>query len=226
MSERRMFTKKITESDAFLDMPATTQMLYFHLSMNADDDGFVNNPRKIQRMCGASNSDYDTLIIKRFLIEFENGVIVIKHWQMHNYIQKDGYKPNDYSEEKNMLIIKDNKSYTLDPKKVDTKRIQNVYKKNGEYIEETHEIVDYLNSVCGTKYKPTSAVTKRYIHARIKDGFSVDDFKEVIDKKSSEWLGTEMEKYLRPQTLFCTKFESYLNQPNKKKSETEGWAAS
>ena len=126
MAERRMFAKKITESDAFLDMPSSTQMLYFHLSMNADDDGFVNNPKKIQRMCGASNDDFKLLIAKSFVILFESGVIVIKHWKMHNYIQSDRYRPTDYVEEKSMLGIKKNKAYTLDEDKMVAKCIQDV----------------------------------------------------------------------------------------------------
>lgn len=126
MAERRMFAKKITESDAFLDMPSSTQMLYFHLSMNADDDGFVNNPKKIQRMCGASDDDFKLLIAKSFVILFESGIIVIKHWKMHNYIQTDRYKPTDYVEEKSMLGLKKNKAYTLDESKMYTKCIQDV----------------------------------------------------------------------------------------------------
>lgn len=126
MAERRMFAKKITESDAFLDMPSSTQMLYFHLSMNADDDGFVNNPKKIQRMCGASDDDFKLLIAKSFVILFESGIIVIKHWKMHNYIQSDRYRPTDYVEEKSMLGLKKNKAYTLDVNKTDTKCIQDV----------------------------------------------------------------------------------------------------
>lgn len=126
MAERRMFAKKITESDAFLDMPSSTQMLYFHLSMNADDDGFVNNPKKIQRMCGASDDDFKLLIAKSFVLLFESGVIVIKHWKMHNYIQADRYRPTDYVEEKSMLGLKKNKAYTLDVNKMDTKCIQDV----------------------------------------------------------------------------------------------------
>lgn len=124
MAERRMFAKKITESDAFLDMPSSTQMLYFHLSMNADDDGFVNNPKKIQRMCGASDDDFKLLIAKSFVILFESGIIVIKHWKMHNYIQSDRYRPTDYVDEKSMLGIKKNKAYTLDESKMYTKCIQ------------------------------------------------------------------------------------------------------
>lgn len=126
MAERRMFAKKITESDAFLDMPSSTQMLYFHLSMNADDDGFVNNPKKIQRMCGASDDDFKLLIAKSFVILFESGIIVIKHWKMHNYIQSDRYRPTDYVDEKSMLGVKKNKVYTLDESKMYTKCIQDV----------------------------------------------------------------------------------------------------
>lgn len=112
MAERRMFAKTIIDSDAFLDMPLSAQALYFHLSMRADDDGFINNPKKIQRMIGASDDDCKLLIMKRFIITFESGVIVIKHWKMHNYIQKDRYKPTIYQEEKAQLTLKDNKSYT------------------------------------------------------------------------------------------------------------------
>ena len=126
MAERRMFAKKITESDSFLDMPSSTQMLYFHLSMNADDDGFVNNPKKIQRMCGASDDDFKLLIAKSFVILFESGIIVIKHWKMHNYIQSDRYRPTDYVDEKSMLGVKKNKAYTLDESKMYTKCIQDV----------------------------------------------------------------------------------------------------
>lgn len=127
MAERRMFTKKITESDYFLDMPSSTQMLYFHFSMNADDDGFVNNPKKIQKMCGASDDDFKLLIVKSFIILFDSGIIVIKHWKMHNYIQADRYRPTDYLEEKSILGIKPNKAYTLDVSKMETECIQNGY---------------------------------------------------------------------------------------------------
>lgn len=113
MAERRMFAKTIIDSDAFLDMPMSTQALYFHLSMRADDDGFLNNPKKVQRMVGATDDDLKLLIAKNFIITFESGVIVIKHWKIHNYIQKDRYKPTVYQEEKDLLSLKDNGSYTL-----------------------------------------------------------------------------------------------------------------
>lgn len=113
MAERRMFAKTIIDSDAFLDMPLSTQSLYFHLSMRADDDGFINNPKKIQRMIGASDDDLKLLIAKKFIIPFESGIVVIKHWKIHNYIQKDRYKETVYQDEKALLEIKDNNSYTL-----------------------------------------------------------------------------------------------------------------
>jgi hypothetical protein len=112
MAERRMFAKTIIDSDAFLDMPLSAQALYFHLSMRADDDGFVNNPKKIQRMIGASDDDCKLLIIKRFILTFESGVIVIKHWRVHNYIRNDRYKETVYKEEKQQLDLNENNAYT------------------------------------------------------------------------------------------------------------------
>ncbi len=112
MAERRMFSKTIIDSDAFVEMPLSTQALYFHLSMRADDDGFVNKPRRIREDIGASEDDMKLLIAKRFVIAFESGVIVIKHWRIHNYIQKDRYKPTAYVKEKSMLKLEENKVYT------------------------------------------------------------------------------------------------------------------
>ena len=114
MAERRMFAKTIIDSDSFLDMPLSAQALYFHLSMRADDDGFINNPKKIQRVVGAAEDDLKLLMLKNFVIPFESGVCVIKHWHIHNYIRSDRYKPTTYLEEKEMLYVKENKAYTLD----------------------------------------------------------------------------------------------------------------
>lgn len=112
VAERRMFTQKIIDSDAFLDMPLSTQSLYFHLNMRADDDGFVNNPKRIQRTIGASEDDMKLLFAKRFVIGFESGVLVIKHWRMHNTLRKDRYNPTQYQEEFARLDVKDNNAYT------------------------------------------------------------------------------------------------------------------
>jgi hypothetical protein len=113
MSDRRMFSKTIIDSDAFLEMPLSTQSLYFHLSMRADDDGFINNPKRIQKMIGSSEDDLKLLIAKNFIIPFESGVVVIKHWRIHNYIRGDRKKDTVYSEELASLTVKENGAYTL-----------------------------------------------------------------------------------------------------------------
>lgn len=113
MAERRMFAKTIIDSDAFIDMPLSAQALYLHLSMRADDDGFVNNPKRIQRMIGAADDDMKLLIAKSFLIPFENGIVVIKHWKVHNYIRSDRYTPTVYQEEKNLLTVEKSRVYTV-----------------------------------------------------------------------------------------------------------------
>lgn len=112
MAERRMFAKTIVLSDAFLDMPLSARCLYFTLGMLADDDGFVNSPKSIMRQAGASTDDLNLLLAKRFILSFDSGVIVIKHWRIHNYIQKDRYKESKYMEEKSTLMLDQNGAYT------------------------------------------------------------------------------------------------------------------
>lgn len=112
MAEKRMFTQKILESDEFLDMPFSARCLYVGLNMNADDDGFLNCANKIIRITGASEDDLQILINKRFILDFGNGVIVIKHWKMHNTLKKDRYKPTQYQTQFNLLTVKENGAYT------------------------------------------------------------------------------------------------------------------
>lgn len=111
MAERRMFAKTIIDSDAFIDMPVTSRLLYYDLAMRADDDGFVNSPKKIMRMIGASETDLAVLVQKKFIIPFENGIVVIKHWRIHNYIRKDMYHETKYKEQKALLTLDENNSY-------------------------------------------------------------------------------------------------------------------
>lgn len=113
MAERRMFAKTIVDSDAFLEMPTTSQLLYFHLSMRADDDGFVNKPKSLMRMVGCKDDDLKLLFVKKFLIPFESGVVVIKHWKIHNYIRKDTYTETKYKAEKATLELDENSAYRL-----------------------------------------------------------------------------------------------------------------
>lgn len=114
MAERRMFAKSIIDSDMFLDMPVSTQNLYFHLGMRADDDGFVNSPQKILRMVSCSKNDMDMLIFKNLIIPFETGVCVIKHWRIHNLIRKDRYTETIHTHEKSQLKSDTSKVYSLD----------------------------------------------------------------------------------------------------------------
>ena len=124
MAKKRMFSIDIVGSDAFLDLPYSAQCLYFQLGMRADDDGFVGNPKTIQRIAGTKASDLELLVKKRFLLQFPSGVVVIKHWKINNQIQKDRYTPTVYTEEYQSLYIKDNKAYT----ETDASRIQDVSK--------------------------------------------------------------------------------------------------
>jgi len=113
MAERRMFAKTIIDSDAFLEMPQSSQNLYFHFAMRADDDGFINNPKSIMRLIGCKDDDANILIAKKFLIPFESGVVVIKHWKIHNYIRNDRYNETKYVEEKSQLEYDENNAYRL-----------------------------------------------------------------------------------------------------------------
>ena len=250
MAERRMMAKSVIDTDAFLDMPASTQSLYFHMLLRADDDGFIASPKGILRIIGASDDDLKLLLAKQYLFRFESGVVVIKDWKIHNYIKSDRYKPSMHPE-RELLTITANKEYTLinsDENEMEPKYIQSGTKMEPECIQNgtigkvrlgkvrlgknntlsskhdfADEIIQYLNMRTGAKYKSSTSKTKQLINARVNEGFTLDDFKTVIDKKCVEWSGTEFEKFLRPNTLFGNKFESYLNQnvvkPKTKKSD-------
>lgn len=235
-----MFAKTIIDSDAFLDMPISARLLYYDLGMRADDDGFVNSPKKIMKMVGASTDDMNVLILRKFILPFETGVVVLKHWRIHNYIRKDTYSETPYKKEKSMLMLDENKSYTLidnesqlavhepstqvrigkDSIDKDSLGKDSIDKGSIEIITPDEqenipykEIIEYLNQRIGSNYKPNASKTKTAIYARVQEGYTLEDFKIVIDKKVNEWYGTDMAKYLRPETLFGTKFEGYLNQP-------------
>ena len=244
MAERRMMSKSIIKSDTFLDMPATTQNLYFHMLLDADDDGFINAPKSIMRMIGAKDDDMKVLAAKQFVIPFESGVVVIKDWKIHNYIQNDRYKPSTLPE-RDLLNIQKDKTYTLksDVSRMDTECIQTVsigkdrlgkvrlgkdrigkdrvgkvsidtlcHVSHDDVDKSHYEIIEYLNLKTGSKFKPTTKPYVQAIRSRLKEGYTVDDFKTVIDKKCREWKGTKLEKYLTPKTLFApSHFDTYLN---------------
>ncbi len=134
MAEKRMFTQKIVDSDDFLDLPLSAQALYFHLNMEADDDGFINNPRKIQRGCGASTEDFELLVKERFILCFDNGVAVVKHWRMHNTLKKDRYKPTAYQEQLATLMVKKDKSYTEKAQNNNVSTLEPEWNQNGTTV--------------------------------------------------------------------------------------------
>lgn len=239
-----MMSKSIIKSDTFLDMPATTQNLYFHMLLDADDDGFINAPKSIMRMIGAKDDDMKVLTAKQFVIPFESGVVVIKDWKIHNYIQNDRYKPSTLPE-RDLLNIQKDKTYTLksDVSKMDTEctqpvsigkdrlgkvrlgkdrigkdrvgkdSIDTLCHVTHDDVDKSHiEIIEYLNIKTGSKFKATTKPYIQAIRSRLKEGYTVDDFKTVIDKKCREWKGTKLEKYLTPKTLFApSHFDTYLN---------------
>lgn len=184
MAERRMFSKTIIDSDVFLDMPLSTQALYFHLAMRADDEGFVNNPKKVQRMIGASEDDLKILIMKRYILTFESGIIVIKHWKIHNYIQNDRFKPTTYVEEKATLTLDEKKSYT--------ECIHNVSKMEAQVSIELGKVsIDKNNITCEpvarkSKFeKPTLEEVSAYCKER-NNGIDAEAFIAFYESKG--WL--------------------------------------
>ena len=232
MANRRMFSKKITDTDTFLDLPLSSQCLYFHLNMHADDDGFLGNAKTIRRMIGASEDDLKLLFTKELIIPFDNGVVVIKDWKIHNYIRKDTYNETMYNKQKELLTEDSNGSYTFRRRLVDDSspqdrlgkdrlgKVSNTMPDSNESAGASKipykEVVDYLNQRTNKKYRSSTKKTQSLIKARFNEGFNLYDFKTVIDKKTREWLDdSNMNQYLRPETLFGTKFESYLNQADK-----------
>lgn len=216
MAEKRMFSNKVIGSDLFLEMPDSTQNLYFHLSMYADDDGFVDKPKSIMRMIGKKEDDFKILLAKNFIIPFESGVIVIKHWRINNYLRSDRYHETIYKKEKKELVLNDKGEYEKVGIPSGIPYVNPIYSiSNSNSISNTNiykDIIDYLNEKADTNFKPTTKKTQTLIKARLNENFKLEDFKVVIDKKCQTWKNTKMQQYLRPETLFGTKFESYLNE--------------
>jgi hypothetical protein len=176
---RRMFSTDITESDAFVDMPGSTQALYFHLGMYVDHEGFVGNPKQIMRKMNASDDDMKLLEAKRFIISFPSGIIVIKHHLMHNQIRKDRFIPTVYTEERKLIFIKENGSYTDSPEngKPLLETTQKI-KKQTKRIAKTPKIensIQYLKSIPEDDMKEMSqkySISEHFIKLRADDVFT------------------------------------------------------
>ena len=197
MAERRMFTMKIVESDAFTEMPLSAQALYFHLCMGADDDGFINSPNKIRRSIGAAEDDLRLLIAKRFLIAFDNGVVVIKHWRMHNLIRKDRYTPTQYVAEMSALTIQEDKSYT---EKSSGNHMATTWQPNGNQVATQYRVgegsleEDSINDKIGKIDKSVplhtpTALTKELIKADYisECDIYIDEYNAIIQELIDEY---------------------------------------
>lgn len=208
MAERRMFAKTIIDSDAFLDMPVTARLLYYDLGMRADDEGFVNNPKKIMRVVGATSQDLQILVANKFVIPFEDkGIIVIKHWFIHNYIRKDAFHETKYKEEKAFLVMDENNAYSLSSQSCDefvTEPSQSCNKSvtglstqvrlgkdrlDKDRLKEDKEkttcqqVVDLYHSICVSypAVRSLSEARKKAINARLKI-YNLGDFQELFEK--------------------------------------------
>lgn len=230
MAQKRMFNRKITETDDFLDMPHTSQLLYFHLNMGADDEGFVDNAKMIMRMIGATDDSLKILIAKQFLIPFESGIVVIKDWKIHNYIASDRFTKTVYSDEKSALTVGENKEYTkciqnvppvldLDLDLGIDLDIDNTIVGQDEPVNrfDYKSVIDYLNEKANTKFRIVDS-HKKFIKARYNEGYKTEEFYKVIDNKVGSWINNpKYSVYLRPSTLFGNKFDDYLNENVNKK---------
>ena len=213
MAERRMFAKAIIDSDIFLDMPLSTQALYFHLAMRADDEGFVNNPKKIQKMIGASDDDVRILIMKRYILTFESGIIVIKHWKIHNYIQNDRFKPTSYVEEKATLTLDEKKSYVEIPNNVSILDTQVSIGKDS--IELEKESIDKSKEdMCDAKQVDTTPTAQILITILLNDGSEYGIEEEYFNQMKKLFPAVDVMSELRKMSAWA------INNPTKRKTKS------
>lgn len=210
MAERRMFAKSIIDSDMFLDMPLSTQALYFHLSMRADDEGFINNPKRIMRTVGCNEDDMRLLITKQYIIPFDSGIVVIKHWRIHNYIQSDRKKNTNFVDEMEQLQVEKNKTYSLkdtahtspciqSSEPLDTECIQNGYKMDtqdsiGKYRLDKDSI---YNTSYSAKPESSTAMKKPFITFPCIKGESFDVTDEYLEQLKGYYPGLDVEQQIR-----------------------------
>ena len=236
MERRRMFNLDIIDTDLFIEMPQSSRLLYYELCMRADDDGFVGSPKKIQRMVGCSEDDFKVLISKQFIIPFETGIVVIKHWKIHNYIQKDRYKETIYIDEKSQLHQEENGMYT--------KCIQNVNNLDTQYSIDKNSIdkiridknrIDYNNIVeiynqnCYNLSKVSKLTDKRKnaIRKFLKE-FTTDDFINICNlANNNDFLTGNNDRNWKADFDFLLKPDKATaileNKYSKKKDKLDGF---
>lgn len=216
MANKAIFSKTIIDTDAFLEMPATTQNLYFHLNMHADDDGFIGNPKRIGRMIGASDDDFKILIAKKFIIVFESGVIVIKHWRIHNTLSKMRYKETSYLDEKSQLLIKENNSYSLDEgKPLDDSRLVEMGKRQVRRTvdeQETNLSKDKLSKDKTSKDKLSEDKPSKKKSAKADLNGMIDSFTENEELREALKAFLDMRKSIKKPIQTEYAFKLALNK--------------
>ena len=227
-AERRMFAKSIVLSDAFLDMPLSARCLYFTLGMMADDDGFVGSPKAIMRQCGASQDDMAVLLQKRYVLAFESGIIVIKHWRMNNYLQNDRHKETTYKEELATLTIDDKGAYTernkiegLEP--MYTNCIQTVYEMDTQVSIGKESIgKDSKEEKKGRFAPPSLEELSEYIHEK---GYAVDPEAFIDFYTSKGWkIGKETMKDWKAAVRTWARRDNHTVQKKPEQPQTGGMA--
>lgn len=234
MAERRMVSKTIMQTQKFLRLPLETQALYVHLVINSDDDGIVE-AFPVVRMIGASEDSLGLLVIKQFIKPLNQDMVYfITDFNEQNKIRPDRHKPSIH---RNLAIqqlgLEVDGSRLVEPGKVVLELTEEGRAVDGQVTDKCphsigkgsigkgsidnipyKEIIDYLNSKTGKNYRDNVQKNRSLIKARWSEGYRLDDFKQVIDNMVKDWSGTKYAKYLRPETLIGTKFDSYLNQGN------------
>ena len=225
MANRRMFSLDVVDTDKFLDMPATSQCLYFHLGMRADDEGFVSSPKRITKLVNCASDDLNVLVSRGYVLPMGDGVVVLTHWKMNNYIQSDRYKPSVYQEERKKLTVK-NGAYELD-----TSCIQPVSEMEAQVSIVKDRIV-HSKVYCSSfeefwavypRKKEKAKASKAY-QARLKDGFSEEELLNAAKQYATECIRERREeKYIKLGATFlgpATPFVDYLKE-EVKQDETE-----
>lgn len=215
MAEKRMFSKTIIDSDMFLEMPISSQNLYFHLCMRADDDGFINNPKRIMKTVSAAEDDLKLLVAKQFLIPFDSGVVVIKHWKIHNYIRGDRYHQTVNIAEKNMLSESENKEYYIgiphdipmvdaDKNRIDKNRIDKI----SIYIQNFNDFF--------IKYprKQSKAKTEDYFIKNKIDNDLYEPIKQGLQKYLQYWKNEKTDKKFIPLPTTWLNQKRWLDEIN------------
>lgn len=207
MAERRMFAKTIVTSDVFLDMPLSARCLYFTLGMFADDDGFVNNPKSIMRQTGASIDDLNILLVRKFVISFESGIIVIRHWKINNYLRNDRYKETECLEEKSQLCLDKNGAYVKSDAPL-------VYQMDTQYSIGKDSIEK--EKVKKEKFVPPTLEEVRE-YAKSKDRLDLADrFFEYFEE--GKWIDSQGKHVKNWKQKFCT----WKNKNPKQKNAVQG----